>query len=236
MIYNQPLQRACLVRRYKRFLADVDLADGTLLTVHCPNSGSMLGCQEPGIEVCISRSDNPKRKYPHTLELVRPNMSWVGINTSRTNSLVKEALENGIIKEFSHLSSIQAEVKTSAHTRLDFLLHTHNEQKIYLEVKNCTLVEEKYAMFPDAVTTRGTKHLNELIELKNSGHGAAVLFCVQRSDAHRFAPASHIDPVYAEHLHTASEKGVMILAYQADVTTTGTHIVHSLPVDLHRKE
>lgn len=236
MKFNQPLQRANLVRRYKRFLADVDLPDGELLTVHCPNSGSMLGCREPGIEVCISQSDNPKRKYLHTLELVRPGKSWIGINTSRTNSLVREALENGVIKEIPSISTIQSEVKTSAHTRLDFLIHTHEKEKIYLEVKNCTMAEGSRAMFPDAVTERGTKHLNELMGLKKSGHGAAVLFCVQRSDTNCFVPASGIDPLYTETLRKAKDEGVLVLAYQAKVSTTEIRIVRSLPVDLDGME
>lgn len=235
MKFKQPLQSAILVRRYKRFLADVELPDGKLLTVHCPNSGSMLGCREPGIEVCISRSDNPKRKYPHTLELVRPNKSWVGINTSLTNLLVREALENGMIQEINPVSAIQPEVKTSAHTRLDFLIHSDNDQKIYLEVKNCTMVEGSRAMFPDAVTARGTKHLRELMDLKKKGHGAAVLFCVQRNDTNCFMPASHIDPLYAETLRAAKDQGIFVLAYQAQVSTKEIRIVGSLPVCLDGK-
>jgi len=203
-----------------------------MLTVHCPNSGSMLGCSEPGSPVLISRSDNPARKYPHTLEMVRTGSVWVGVNTSLTNILVREALEKAIVKEFGYVDSIVQEVKTSANTRLDFVL----EQKgklIYLEVKNCSLAVEGAAMFPDARTVRGTKHLLELASLKRQGNMAAVFFCVQRGDADYFRPAQHIDPIYAETLAKVAAEGVMVLAYQADVSPKGITIARKLPVKLN---
>ena len=155
MLFNQPLQPATLLRRYKRFLADVELPDGQQLTVHCPNTGSMMGCGDPGLPVMISRADNPKRKYPHTLEMVQVNGNWVGINTSRTNGLVREALERSIFPELGTFDQIKPEVKTG-NSRLDFLL-TDKEQKTYVEVKNCTLARGETALFPDAVTTRGNQ-------------------------------------------------------------------------------
>ena len=229
MKFKQPLQTATLIRRYKRFLADVELPSGEIITVHCPNSGSMLGCREPGMEVRISRSDNPARKYPHTLEMMRAPETWVGINTSRTNHLVREALGNEIIKEIRPITAIRAEVKVSERSRLDFCIST-KEKLMYLEVKNCTLAEGETALFPDAVTSRGAKHLEELIRLKRDGHGAAVLFCIQREDAKRFAPADHIDPTYAEMLRVAQSKGVLTLAYQAIVNPEEIRITHPLPV------
>ncbi len=231
MLFDQQLIPAILVRRYKRFLADVELANGELLTVHCPNSGSMQGCSEAGSPVMISRSDNPGRKYPHTLEMVQAGTVWVGINTSLTNKLVREALEKNVVKELGKLDSIIQEVKTSARTRLDFLLERKGKQ-IYLEVKNCSLAENMAAMFPDAVTARGTKHLHELVSLKQKGCMAAVLFCVQRGDTDCFMPAYHIDPVYAEALKKVASEGVMVLAYQADVTPREITIVKKLPVNL----
>jgi sugar fermentation stimulation protein A len=225
------LEPAIFLKRYKRFLVDVELADGSTITVHCPNTGSMRGCLVPHSPVLLSRSDNPSRKYPHTLEMIQPNGSWVGINTNKTNHLVREAIENGVISEFRNVDSIQAEVKVSDKSRLDFLL-SHGEKKIYVEVKNCTLVENGKAMFPDAVTTRGSKHLQELVKLKESGYDAAVFFCVQRMDGEQFAPAAHIDPVYAQTLLDAAAVGVKVLAYQADVGPEEIKITHSLPVVL----
>jgi sugar fermentation stimulation protein A len=179
----------------------------------------------------ISRSDNPGRKYPHTLEMVQTGSAWVGVNTALTNKLVREALENEVVKEFGRLDTIVQEVKTSAHSRLDFLLE-RGGTRIYMEVKNCSLAESRAAMFPDAVTARGTKHLHELAALKKQGHKAAVFFCVQRQDADYFMPAHHIDPVYAETLVNVASEGVMVLAYQADVSPREIAIARKLPVKL----
>ena len=231
MQFKQELQPGILLKRYKRFLADIELADKKVLTVHCPNTGSMLGCSQPGSQVMISRSDNPGRKYPHTLEMVQAGSAWVGVNTSRTNKLVREALEKKVVKEFGRLDSIVQEVKTSAGTRLDFLLE-REDTRIYMEVKNCSLAEKRAAMFPDAITARGTKHLHELSALKKQGHMAAVFFCVQRGDADYFMPAHHIDPVYAETLVNVASAGVMVLAYQADVNPREITIARKLPVKL----
>lgn len=231
MQFDQILQEGKLVRRYKRFLADVELADGSVITAHCPNSGSMLGCKEPGSPVLLSRSDNPKRKYPHTFEMVRVGSVWVGINTVLTNKLVREAIEQGKIKEFGKVDEVQSEVKVSDKSRLDLLLTKGNE-KIYIEVKNCTLVENGMAMFPDAVTTRGAKHLQELLELKKAGHAAVIFFCVQRTDGERFVPASHIDQNYGKMLKDVCRQGVVPLAYQWDVQPAGIELFQQLQVDL----
>ncbi|WP_028585665.1 DNA/RNA nuclease SfsA [Desulfogranum mediterraneum] len=222
---------AILLKRYKRFLADVRLADGRELTIHCPNSGSMRGCSAPGSPVIISHSDNPRRKYAWTLEMIQVDNSWIGVNTSLTNRLVHEALANGTIDDFGTLKSIRAEVKVSTKSRLDFLLEGDRGQS-YLEVKNCSLAEEGLALFPDAVTARGTRHLEELITLVGSGYGAAVLFCIQRQDAEAFAPAAAIDPLYAATLSRAAQAGVRVLAYQARVEPEEISIVRHLPVNL----
>ena len=158
MHFAQPLKQGTLIKRYKRFLADIKLPDGGEITVHCPNSGSMRTCSEPGSRVHFSRADNPKRKYPHTLEMIHNGKTWIGINTARTNHIVAEALENRQIKELSQFETLKREVKTSADSRLDLRLEAGDKQT-YIEIKNCSLAEHGSALFPDAVTVRGTKHL-----------------------------------------------------------------------------
>ncbi|MBI5557543.1 MAG: DNA/RNA nuclease SfsA [Deltaproteobacteria bacterium] len=222
---------ARLKKRYKRFLVDVELEDGSELTVHCPNTGSMRGCLAAGNPVLLSLAANPDRKYAYTLEMIQVNDYWVGVNTSLTNSLVREGVENGVVRDFGMIDLIQGEVKVSARSRLDFLLH-RGGQKIYMEVKNCTLVEGKTAMFPDAITSRGTKHLLELAALKKAGHGAAVFFCVQRMDGEVFSPAAHIDPLYARTLAEVAGQGVKVMAYQAAVGPREILLTHALPVHL----
>ena len=231
MHFSRPLKQGALIKRYKRFLADIKLPDSSRITVHCPNSGSMLACSEPGSLVCYSRSDNPKRKYPHTLEMVHNGKTWIGVNTSRTNRIVAEAIENKQIKELNHFESIRREVKTSAESRLDLLLEG-GEKQTYIEVKNCSLAENGWALFPDAVTARGTKHLRELARLVNLGHRGVIFFLVQRLDCNGFSPAAAIDSVYADTLVEVQLKGVEILAYQAEVTPVSIEIVRSLPVRL----
>ena len=231
MHFPRPLKQGTLIKRYKRFLADIKLPDGSIIPVHCPNSGSMRTCSEPGSPVCYSRSDNPKRKYPHTLEMVHNGKTWIGVNTSRTNRIVAEAIENKQIKELNHFESIRREVKTSAESRLDLLLEGGGKQT-YIEVKNCSLAENGWALFPDAVTARGTKHLRELARLVNLGHRGVIFFLVQRLDCNGFSPAAAIDSVYADTLVEVQLKGVEILAYQAEVTTVSIEIVRSLPVRL----
>lgn len=232
MKFTTPLLTATLLQRYKRFLADVRLEDGRTATVHCPNSGSMRGCATPGSQVLLSYSDKPGRKYPYTLEMIKDGMTWIGINTMRTNALVAEAIARGLIAEFPHTDRIQPEIKTSASTRLDLLL-THGDREIYMEIKNCSLVEDGWAMFPDAVTTRGTKHLHELADLVTRGKEGVIFFCVQRMDADRFRPAAHIDPVYAKTLTHVYRQGVRILVYQAEITPDEIRIVRALPFSLN---
>jgi len=228
MIFHPPLQTGTLIQRYKRFLADVKLADGSILTVHCPNTGSMRSCSTPGSQAAFSRSGNAARKYPHTLEMVCDHGIWVGVNTSRTNSLVVEAIENGRISEFRMARSIRREVTVSKESRLDLAV-SHGGETTYVEIKNCSLVEDGCAMFPDAVTARGTKHLQELMAIAASGKGACILFLVQRLDAVRFAPAEEIDPLYSATLREAYSKGVKVLAYQAEVSPAGIEVIKALP-------
>ncbi|MCP3887271.1 MAG: DNA/RNA nuclease SfsA, partial [Desulfobulbaceae bacterium] len=169
MKFTSPLIHGTLIKRYKRFLADITLDTDEIITAHCPNTGTMLSCSAPGSHVALSVSDNPKRKYPHTLEMIQVKDTWVGVNTSRTNKLVAEAIEKGQIAEFQDIDRIKAEVKVSEKSRLDLQLF-HGEESTFVEIKNCSLAEDNCAMFPDAVTTRGTKHLNELCKLVEDGN------------------------------------------------------------------
>ena len=228
MHFTTPLIHGTLIKRYKRFLADVQLADGKIITAHCPNTGTMLSCSAPGSAVCLSISDNPKRKYPHTLEMVQDNDTWVGVNTSLTNKLVAEAITEGRIPEFANADNVKAEVKTSSKSRLDLLISQH-DQLTYVEIKNCSLAVDGCAMFPDAVTARGTKHLNELVRLKKEGFDSCIFFLVQRMDADKFRPAAQIDPVYGQTIIQALAAGVQVLVYQAKVSPTGIEVVRSLP-------
>ncbi len=231
MLFTSPLIRGTLIRRYKRFLAEVELEDGQHITAHCPNTGSMLTCSSPGSEIALSTSANPKRKYRHTLEIVMDNTFWVGVNTGLSNRLVEEALLAGRIDEFPTVASVTREVKTSTHARLDLKVETDSGE-VYMEVKNCSFAQKGVAMFPDAVTARGTKHLKELIRLQAEGKRSALFFLVQREDANRFAPASDIDPLYSKTLAQAKERGVSILAYQARVSPERIEVVRALPVGM----
>lgn len=222
-------QIGVLLARYKRFLADVLLEDQRTITVHCPNSGSMRGCSQPGSPVVISYADNKKRKFPWTLEMVQQAGVWIGVNTGRTNALVREALCNGVITDFGTIKHVRQEVVVSSASRLDFLIDA-SLGTFYLEVKNCSMGQGGVAAFPDAITGRGTKHLHELVRLVEQGENAAVLFCVQRDDVHTFQPAGEIDPVYAETAAWACRQGVRFFAYKATITPDRITITEKIPV------
>lgn len=220
MKIDPPLQKATLVKRYKRFLADVTLDSGELMTLHCPNTGSMDGCKTPGQPVWFSLSDNPKRKLPGTWEIIEnEDNCLIGVNTSRANHLVEEAIIHGVIDELSGYPHLKREVKLdSGKSRLDFVL-TKDLQQCFVEVKNVTLGGDNgQGFFPDAVTERGTKHLHELIQLKQQGARAVLLFCVQHTGIQRVSPAAHIDPKYAQTLAEAMNEGVEVLAYGAKLS------------------
>ncbi len=226
-----PLTAGTLIRRYKRFLADVELADGTVVTAHCPNSGSMRGCATPGIPVLLSRSDNPARKLPFTWELAWINGCWVGLNTSLPNKLAWEGIENGIVTELAGYASIRGEVcYGSERSRIDLLLE--GPGLCYVEVKNVTLADNGVARFPDAVTERGQKHLRELMAMVAAGARSVNLFVVQRADVHTVTPADDIDPAYGRLLRQAAQAGVELLAYQAHITPEAINLVRPLPIVL----
>ena len=217
MKLSQPLIPGTLIQRYKRFLADVKLDDGQIVTAHCPNSGSMLTCSAPGSAVLLSKSNNPKRKYPLTWELIYTNQVWVGINTQVPNCLVYETILSGDIPELAGYNEVRREVPFGKNSRVDLLLSIDSEF-CYVEIKNVTFAENDIAYFPDAVTTRGAKHLRELMAMKRLGHRAVMFYLIQRADCSIFKFAEHIDPVYTDTLRQALSKGVEALIYQADVS------------------
>ncbi len=228
-----PLITGRLIKRYKRFLADIRLDGiGEEITAHCPNSGSMRGCAIPGSKVWLSISDNPKRKYKYTWEMIQLPESIVGINTQLPNKLVKQAIENGDIEELSGYDSVKPEIKINPHTRLDLLLQKSTGEQYYVEIKNCTLVEDKVAMFPDAVTIRGQKHLDELEYIVTNGGKACIFFLIQRMDAEVFKPAYMIDKVYAEKLKKVVGNGVKIIIRDTEINTDIIKIRKSIPFDL----
>ncbi len=230
MILPYPLAAGRLIRRYKRFLADVELDDGTLVTAHTPNTGSMQQCAVPGQQVLLSKNNNPKRKLAWSWELVRINEHWVDINTHRANRVVEEALRQNLLPTFENCS-VCAEF-TFAESRIDFMLQKETQQ-ILLEVKNVTLCcQPGLACFPDAVTLRGQKHLRDLMLAKQQGWRAVILFLVQRGDAQAFAPADEIDAEYGRLLREAVAGGVEALAYRTQVSPLASRIEKQLPVHL----
>lgn len=250
MEFDRPLREARLVRRYKRFLADVEFADtGAACTVHCPNTGAMTGCAEPGSRVWLSHSDNPRRRYAWTWELVEtPGGILVGIHTGRTNAIVGEALAAGRIPELAgycadrtaarvgdlpaHDRGLRREARyPDSRSRADFLLA--GEPPCWVEVKNVTAaVSGRRAVFPDAVSARASAHMRKLAERLRAGDAAALVFCVQRDDVDVVAPAREIDPVYAEALAEAAAEGVQVLAWAASVTPEGIRLARPLEVDI----
>jgi sugar fermentation stimulation protein A len=229
--FTRPILEGTLVKRYKRFLADVEVG-GEVLTVHCPNSGSMLGCNFPGSPVLISDSKNPARKLRHTLEAIKVGRTWVGVNTSIPNSLVGKLLAAGHIEPLAEYQTIRAEYAISKQTRLDFYLQQAGLPDAYVEVKNVSLAEGAVAKFPDSVTERGAKHMNELEILVRQGNRAAVVFFVNRSDCKSFAPALQIDPAYAASLAKAVTAGVEIYPLSLQVSPKGHTFKGILPVEL----
>jgi len=219
-----------LIRRYQRFLADVALESGETITAHCPNSGSMTGCAVPGSPVILSRSDRPGRKYTCTWELVQVGDCWIGINTGTTPTLVSEGILSGTVAELQGYETIRPEVRRGD-SRLDLLL-TGERGICWVEVKNVTLTEDGLALFPDAVTVRGQKHLTELLNVVASGERGVIFFVVQRGDCTAMAPADRIDPRYGVLLREAVVAGVEALAYRAEVSPAGVTLVRRLPVIL----
>jgi len=234
MKFAQPLIPGKLVRRYKRFLADVTLENGEIVTAHCANSGSMLSVNDPGAKVWLSPAQNPKRKLKYTWELIQVGDALVGINTQHPNRLVADAIEAGRVPELAGYDGLKREVKYGKNSRIDILLDSPNKPLCYVEVKNTTLRRDLTtgapAEFPDSVTVRGTKHLHELSDMVRAGHRAVMFYLVQRNDAQSFTVAADIDPTYAQALSAARKAGVEVMAYTCRLTPEEIVVTH--PVDI----
>jgi sugar fermentation stimulation protein A len=233
--FHPPLIPGRLLRRYKRFLADVELESGKTLTVLCPNTGSMRTCCEAGREVRLSYHPGDSRKYPHTWEMIKMDAGWVGVNTGLPNNLCAMAVQYGAVPEFISYSVVRREVKYGKNSRIDLLLESPpgrgSLDPAYVEIKNVSMMEDGAAVFPDAVTERGKKHLEELTEVVRNGARAAMLFLVQRPDGKVFRPADHIDPEYGRALRAAREAGVEVLVYRAAVSPEGVRWGEAVPAD-----
>lgn len=240
MDFSAPLIKGTLIKRYKRFMADITLEDGSVVTAHTANSGSMLGCCTPGSLVWLSPASNPDRKLKFTWELVEVEGQLVGINTSHPNALAAEAIQAGHIPELSGYATLKREVKYGKNSRIDVFLTAPDRPDCYVEVKNTTLfraipgTNTQAALFPDAVTERGTKHLNELSDMVRDGKRAVMLYMVQRSadGLGHFSVAEDIDPTYAAALRSALAVGVEALCYSCTVTSSGISVASPLSIVL----
>lgn len=227
MRFEKPLIKGIIHKRYKRFLADVLLENGEMITAHVPNTGSMKGCWAKDWPVLLSLSENKKRKLPYTLEMSFNGKTWIGLNTSRTNKIVEEALQTQSIPELLYPEIIREQKILDS--RIDFLAKNEREH-CYIEVKNVTLAQDQLALFPDAITTRGQKHLETLIKIKEMGHRSVLFFLVQREDVNQFSPAKEIDPIYAKLLSLAKQNGVEVFCYQCEMSKDQTPIKRKLPI------
>ena len=240
MQFDPPLIEATLLRRYKRFLADVQLANGEEMTVHCPNPGAMMGLDAPGNRVWISDSQNPKRKLQHTLELMEvggpTGATLVGINTMHPNKLAAEAINEGLIAELAGYESMRREVKYGENSRIDLLLESDGKPPCFVEIKNVHLVREpNLHEFPDCKTARGAKHLVELANVVAEGGRAVMLYVIQRADGDAFALADDIDPGYAAAFHSAINGGVEALAIRCQVTPEQITACDPVPILFDRQ-
>ncbi len=233
MEFDTPLIKGTLIKRYKRFLADVTLQNGDTVTAHTPNTGSMKGCCEPGSTVWLRDTANPDRKYPFSWEIVEADTGvLVGINTHLSNTLIKEAIDKGVIRELQGYDQIRSEVRYgNENSRIDLILTDANKPDCFVEIKNVTLAENGVALFPDAVTKRGSKHLRELQTMVEQGYRSVILFCVQRRDVDVFHPADEIDPDYGRLLREVIAAGVEAIAYKADVSPEGIAVTAPIPVN-----
>ena len=230
MKFEPQLQPAILIKRYKRFLADIRLPSNEEITIHCANTGAMTGCATTGDTIWYSTSSNTKRKYPHSWELTQTNKgNTICVNTARANQLAVEAIEAGIISELTGYEQLKTEVRYGdENSRIDILLMSSERPSCYIEVKSVTLLDEVHqgqGYFPDAVTSRGQKHLRELTKMVQNGYRAVLLFTVLHSGIEKVSPAHHIDPQYSNLLKSAQEQGVEILCYAAQLSNTEMKLV-----------
>ncbi|MEO0612202.1 MAG: DNA/RNA nuclease SfsA [Pseudomonadota bacterium] len=232
MDFPSPLTKATLIKRYKRFLADLTLADGTEVTAHCANPGSMMGVAPTGATAWLSWSDSKTRKLPWSLELVEVDNTLVAINTNNPNKIGTEAIKAGLIPPLSGYETLRREVKYSVNSRIDILLNGPGKPDCYVEIKNVHLMRTPgLAEFPDSVTSRGAKHLGDLSAMVAAGHRAVMLYIVQRGDCDSFALARDLDPAYGKAMDAARAAGVDVLCYDCDVSVSGVTARRPLPVE-----
>jgi sugar fermentation stimulation protein A len=249
MHFDPPLLRGRFLRRYKRFFVDVELDDGRTVIAHCPNTGSLAGCLSEGAEAWLQPAHDPARKLRYTWKLIRISDTLVGVDTGLAVPIVEEAVTLGLLEGLSGHERMTREVSygREQRSRIDLLLSSggtpkatkgkqrvlyDGDARVYVEVKNTTLVDGATAMFPDAVTERGQKHLEELMHVVDGGQRAAMVFCVQRADCERFRPADHVDPAYGKLLRRAKAHGVALFALRATADSTGVYAQQTLPVSL----
>lgn len=232
MRFPNPLIHGKLRQRYKRFLSDIELDDGRVVTAHCANPGSMLGLKEPGSDVWISPAQNPKRKLRYSWELIAVDDGLVGINTAHPNGIVEEAIRDGVITELAGYRTLRREVKYGENSRIDILLQEEGKPDCYVEVKNVTLMRKPgLAEFPDSVTARGAKHLLELSNMVQQGHRAVMVYLIQRTDCSRFAIAGDIDPNYDAALTAALAADVETICYSCQISTTAIEVDQAVAIE-----
>ena len=232
MKFVTPLQKGTLVKRYKRFMADIELETGEKITAHCANSGSMMGVKDEGSEVWVSPSKNPKRKLKYTWELIKVGESLVGINTGLPNKLAQESIETGVVAELQGYETLRREVKYGMNSRIDILLEDPAKAACYVEIKNVTLRRGNLAEFPDSVTTRGKKHLGELANQVAAGDRAVMYYLTQREDCDTFSVARDIDPDYAAALEKAMKVGVEVICYGCKLTTEDIQVIAPMSLEI----
>ena len=230
--FSTALHRGRLLKRYKRFLADVQLDDGSIVTAHCPNTGSMKTCYEENSHVWLSFSSDPKRKLSYTWEFSETEGGLIGVNTSKPNAVIAEGISSGLIAQLAGYQNLRQEVKYGKNSRIDILLEDPARGSCYVEVKNTTLLDGPSILFPDAVTERGLKHLEELKQMVDSGHRAVMVYFINRPEGDFFTPADSIDPKYGIALRTAVKQGVEVIAIRAKSSTTGITVGELVPVQL----
>jgi sugar fermentation stimulation protein A len=230
MVFERPLVEGRLRRRYKRFLADIELPEQGVVVAHCPNPGSMATCADEGGRVWVSESDNPGRKLRYTWELAEVGEAMVMIHTGRANAIAVEGIEAGVINELQGYERLRREVRCGERSRIDVLLE-RGDERCYVEIKSVTLgLGDQISAFPDAVTARGKRHLEELIRVVEAGDRGVLLFCCGRDPSREVRPADHIDPAYGQALRRAIAAGVEVLAYRCDVSPAGVWLRERLPL------
>jgi len=227
--FESPLIPATLIKRYKRFLADAVLADGSEITAHCPNTGSMRSCGEPGDTIMLSHNPSPKRKLSYTWEYTKTHKGYIGINTQRPNRIVEEAISRQQIPSLSGYDHIRREVPYGDRSRIDLLLEDKKKGRCWIEIKNVTLIEGDKLLFPDAITSRGLKHIKELQHMLLSGDRCVLFFLINRPDGKSFSPAIHIDEAWSRQLAMAADEGLEIMAYRAKSLVTGVSLGKEVP-------